>query len=350
MRNHGQCVAEFLYLMGLRPVWQPGSQRVVDLEVIPLEELQRPRVDVTGRITGLFRDSMPGSVIWLDDAAQRIASLDEPTELNFVRKHVLEEAGELEKSGLDKQAAWRQASYRVFGDPPGAHGAGTGAVLEAKNWETIDDIAAVYTRWCAHAYGKGSEGTYMPEVFKKRMAQIDITVQNVDHRESSMLSGDDYNNYRGGMIAAVRSCKGSMPRNYVSDSSDRSKVQLRSLTEELKRWFRGEAMNPKYIAGMKKHGYKGAGDLATYVAVSYQWDATSDIMENWMYEKYAAKYALDNDMQKWMQEVNPWALHRITEVLLEAEQRGMWQAKPETKQALQELFLSIEGELEERGE
>lgn len=350
LRNHGQCVAEFLYLMGLRPVWQPGSQRVVDLEVIPLEELQRPRVDVTGRISGLFRDSMPGSVIWLDDAAQRIAGLDEPTELNFVRKHVLEEAGELEKSGLDKQAAWRQASYRVFGDPPGAHGAGTGAVLEAKNWETIDDIAAVYTRWGAHAYGKGSEGTYMPEVFKKRMAQIDITVQNVDHRESSMLSGDDYNNYRGGMIAAVRSYKGSMPRNYVSDSSDRSKVQLRSLTEELKRWFRGEAMNPKYIAGMKKHGYKGAGDLATYVAVSYQWDATSDIMENWMYEKYAAKYALDKDMQKWMQEVNPWALHRITEVLLEAEQRGMWQAKPETKQALQELFLSMEGELEERGE
>lgn len=141
-----------------------------------------------------------------------------------------------------------------------------------------------------------------------------------------------------------------MPRNYVSDSSDRSKVQLRSLPEELKRWFRGEAMNPKYIAGMKKHGYKGAGDLATYVAVSYQWDATSDIMENWMYEKYAAKYALDKDMQKWMQEVNPWALHRITEVLLEAEQRGMWQAKPETKQALQELFLSMEGELEERGE
>ena len=350
LRNHGQCVAEFLYLMGLRPVWQPGSQRVVDLEVIPLNELQRPRVDVTGRISGLFRDSMPGSVIWLDKAAQQIAELDEPLDLNFVRKHVLEEAGELEKEGMDKAAAWRQASYRVFGDPPGAHGAGTGAVLEAKNWETIDDIAAVYTRWGAHAYGDGSEGTYMPETFKKRMAQIDVTVQNVDHRESSMLSGDDYNNYRGGMIAAVRSYKGSMPRNYVSDSSDRSKVQLRSLTEELKRWFRGEAMNPKYIEGMKKHGYKGAGDLATYVAVSYQWDATSDIMEDWMYEKYAAKYALDKDMQKWMQEVNPWALHRIAETLLEAEQRGLWQAKAETKQALQELFLSMEGELEERGE
>lgn len=350
LRNHGQCVAEFLYLMGLRPVWQRGSQRVVDLEVIPLEELQRPRVDVTGRISGLFRDSMPGSVIWLDTAARMVAALDEPLELNFVRKHVLEEAGELQKQGLDKQSAWREAAYRVFGDPPGAHGAGVGDALESKNWETVDDLAAAYTRWGAHAYGAGSEGAYLPDSFKRRMAQIELTVQNVDHRESSMLSGDDYNNYRGGMIAAVRSYRGSMPRNYVSDSSDRSKVQLRSLTEELKRWFRGEAMNPKYIEGMKKHGYKGAGDLATYVAVSYQWDATSEIMEDWMYEKYAAKYALDKEMQEWMRQVNPWALHRITEVLLEAQQRGLWQAKQETRQALQELFLSMEGDLEELGE
>lgn len=350
LRNHGQCVAEFLYLMGLKPVWQAGSQRVIGLDVIPLDELKRPRVDVTGRISGLFRDSMPASVSWLDEAVRMVVDLDEPLELNFVKKHVLKEQKELVSEGMDPIKALREASFRFFGDPPGAHGAGTGEVLEAKNWESVDDIAAVYTRWGAHAYGKEADGDYMPERFKKRMEQIDITVQNVDHRESSMLSGDDYNNYRGGMIAAVRSYKGTMPRNYVSDSSDRNKVQLRSLNEELKRWFRGEAMNPKYIEGMKKHGYKGAGDLATYVAVSYQWDATSEIMEDWMYEKYAQKYALDREMQKWMQEVNPWALHRITEVLLEAEQRGMWHAEKETKEELEKLFLNMEGELEERGE
>lgn len=350
LRNHGQCVAEFLYLMGLRPVWQKGSMRVVGLEVIALSELKRPRVDVTGRISGLFRDSMPASVTWMDEAVNIVANLDEDLDMNFVRKHILEEVQELEEQGIDKKDAWRQASFRIFGDPPGAHGAGTGAVLEAKNWETIDDIAEVYTRWGGHAYGEGSEGSYMPDRFKKRMSQIDITVQNVDHRESSMLSGDDYNNYRGGMIAAVRSYKGEMPKNYVSDSSDRSKVQLRTLDQELKRWFRGEAMNPKYIQGMKKHGYKGAGDLATYVAVSYQWDATSDVMEDWMYEKYAEKYAFNEEMQKWMKEVNPWALQRITEVLLEAEQRGLWKAKQETKEELQKLFLSLEGELEEKGD
>lgn len=350
LRNHGQCVAEFLYLMGLRPVWQAGSLRVVDLEVIPLEELQRPRVDVTGRISGLFRDSMPHSVDWLDAAVKKVAELDEPLEMNFVKKHILAETGELVAEGMIQEAAYQQASIRIFGDPPGAHGAGIGAVLDAKNWETIDDLAAVYTRWGGHAYGANFQGDYMPERFKKRMSQLDITVQNVDHRESSMLSGDDYNSYRGGMVAAVRSYKGSMPKNYVSDSSDQQKVQLRSLDEELKRWFRGEAMNPKYIEGMKQHGYKGAGDLAQYVDVIYQWDATSDIMENWMYEAYANKYALDKGMQEWFQEVNPWALHSIAEVLLEAEQRGLWQAAPEMKEALTSLFLSMEGTLEEKGE
>lgn len=350
MRNHGQCIAEFLYLMGMRPVWQKGTHRVVALKIIPLCELKRPRVDVTGRISGLFRDSLPASVTWMDDAVQQVAKLDEDVEMNYVRKHVLEEAGELQKDGLTATEAWRQASFRIFGDPPGAHGAGTGAVLEAKNWETIDDIAAVYTRWGAHAYGSGASGDYLPERFKKRMTQIDVTIQNVDHRESSMLAGDDYNNYRGGMVAAVRAYKGSMPKNYVSDSSDRSKVQLRSLDTELKRWFRGEAMNPKYIEGMKKHGYAGAGELSTYVAVSYQWDATIAVMEDWMYEKYAEKYALDEKMQRWLQEVNPWALQRITEVLLEAEQRGLWQARAETKAALQELFLQLEGELEGRSD
>ena len=216
-----------------------------------------------------------------------------------------------------------------------------------KNKDNIDDLAKVYVIWGGHAYGEGSAGKYLPKIFEQRLKTMEVTIQNIDHRESSMLAGDDYNNYRGGLVAAVRSVRGEMPRNYVSDSSDRSKVQLRSLNEELTRWFRGEAMNPKYIEGMKKHGYKGAADMATYVAVSYQWDATSAVMEDWMYEKYAEKYAFDKDIQEWMKTVNPWALQRIAEVLLEANQRGLWKAKAETKQKLAELMLEMEGELEE---
>lgn len=350
LRSHGQCVAEFLYLMGLKPVWQPGSRRVCDLEIIPLSELKRPRIDVTGRISGLFRDSMPGSVIWLDDAVRRIAELDEPLDLNFIRKHVLADTAELVEAGMEEKEAFREASFRIFGDPPGAYGAGVKELLEAKNWETTDDLARAYTRFGGHAYGEGVQGAFLPERFQKRLGTIQLTIQNVDHRETSMLSSDDYNNYRGGLIAAVRAYSGEMPKNYVGDSSDRANTVTRTLDEELKRWYRGEAINPKYIEGMKKHGYAGASKLASYVASSYHWDATSEIMEDWMYEEFAQKYALDETMREWFNEVNPWALHRISEVLLEAEQRGMWNANEETKEALTALYLSLEGELEEAGD
>ena len=346
LRNHGQCVAEFLYLMGMRPVWDRSSKRVRGVEILPLSELKRPRVDVTGRISGLFRDSLPVSVDWLNEAVKEVAALEEDPEMNFIRKHVMEEAAELEAEGTSAEEAWRQASYRIFGDPPGAHGAGVGNVLDAKNWENVDDLRDVYVRWGGHAYGDGAAGTYFPRLFKKRLSKMEITLQNVDQRESSMLASDDYNSYRGGLVAAVRSERGVMPKNYVSDTSDRQNVKIRSLDEELKRWYRGEAINPKYIAGMKKHGYKGASDLANYVAVSFQWDATSEVMEDWMYKAYAEKYALDKDMQAWMKKVNPWALQRIVGVLLEAEKRRMWQASEDMKAELQALYLSLEGELE----
>ena len=283
----------------------------------------------------------------LDKAVKMVAELDESFEDNFVRKHVIEESQRLESEGVDAASAWKQASYRLFGDPPGAHGAGVSALLAARNWENIDDIAQVYVRWGGHVYGEGEKGAYRPDLFTQRMSKLEITLSNIDNRESNLLNSDDYNSYRGGMIAAVRSIKGEMPKNYCSDSSDRQHVVIRTLDEEVKRLFRGEAINPKYINGMKEFGYKGAGDLATYVDHCFQWDATSDVMEDWMYEKFAEKYALDKDMQDWFNQVNPWALQRIAAVLLEAEQRNLWDAKPETKAELQKLYLSMEGELEE---
>ena len=350
MRSHGQCIAQFLYLLGVRPVWQKGSLRVVDLEIISLQELKRPRIDATGRISGLFRDSMPMASAWLDQAVAMVAALEESDEDNFIRKHVAADAQEMEQEGVDKETAWKEASWRIFGDPPGTYGAGVSAVLEAKNWETIDDLSDVYVRWGGHAYSGGEKGSYRPDLFRRRMGSLDITIQNQDNREISILNSDDYNAYHGGMIAAVRSIKGEAPRSYCGDSSDRKKVRMRSVQEELHRMFRGEAINPKFIEGMKKHGYKGAADLANYVAHSYQWDATSDIMEDWMYEKYAEKYALDEAMQAWMKDVNPWALQRIAETLLEAAQRGMWQVDDQMKQELESLLLDLEGDLEERGD
>ncbi len=347
MRSRGQCAAEFLYLLGLRPRYQKGSLRVTGLEIIPLDELRRPRIDVVGRISGLLRDSMPSVTELLDQGAQLAASLDEPPEQNYVRAHALADAAELRAGGMKKEEAWRQACYRIFGDPPGTYGAGVPELLEAKNWQTVDDIASVYVRWGGHAYGGSARGVYLPELFRKRLSSVDIAVKNDDNHDTNMLASDDYNAYHGGLIAAVRSVRGKAPKGYSGDSSDRSRIALHSVEEQAKRIFRSEAINPKFIKGMMEHGYKGAADMANMVAHSYQWDATSGVLEDWMYEGYAEKYAFDPKVQAWLREVNPWALQRMTEVLLEAEQRGLWNARPETAAKLRELYLSMEGDLEE---
>lgn len=347
MRSHGQCIAEFLYLMGIRPIWEPGSLYVKRLEPIPLSELQRPRIDVTARISGLFRDTMPSVVSLMDRAVLLAASLAENAEDNYVRKHISEDSRIMEEKGSPKEEAWREAAYRIFGDAPGTYGAGVAALLEEKNWDSLDDLANVFIRWGGHAYGSKSNGSYKPELFRERLAHMEVTIKNEDNHETNMMSSDDYNAYHGGLIAAVRSCSGKKPHAYEGDSSDRSRIKVRTVEAAAKRIFRTETVNPKFIEGLMQHGYKGAADLSNRVAVSFQWDATSDVMEDWMYEKLSAAYALDPKVQDWMKRVNPWALSRITETLLEAARRGLWQAKEETVDALEKLYLEVEGEIEE---
>ncbi len=352
MRSHGQDIAEFLYLMGVRPQYQHGSMRINGLELIPLDELKRPRVDVTARISGLFRDSMPSVMELLDKAVLLVAEQDEDVEMNLIRKHVLEDCAELEKEeGISYEDAWRQATYRIFGAREGVYGAGVSAILEGRNWGSIDDIADVFVQWGAHAYGAGSKGgQFLPSQFRKRMGSLEATVKNQDNHDTNMLSSDDYNAYHGGMIAAVRSIKGSAPRSYTGDSTDKNRVTTHSVQEEMKRVFRSEAVNPKYIEGLMQHGYKGATEMANMIAHSFQWDATSAVMEDWMYEKYAEKYTFDPKVQDWLRGVNPWALQKMTEVLLEAEQRGLWNAKDETLDELQKIYLDMDGELEDRAD
>ena len=347
MRSHGQCIAEFLYLMGIRPIWEPGSLYVKRMEPIPLSELKRPRIDVTARISGLFRDTMPSVVSLLDRAVQLAASLMESDEDNYVRKHISKDSQAMEEKGISKEEAWREAAYRIFGDAPGTYGAGVAALLEEKNWDSLDDLANVFIRWGGHAYGAKSNGDYKPDLFRERLAHMDVTIKNEDNHETNMMSSDDYNAYHGGLIAAVRSCSGKKPHSYEGDSTDRSRIKVRTVEDVAKRVFRTETVNPKFIEGLMEHGYKGAADLSNRVAVSFQWDATSDVMEDWMYEKLSAAYALDPKVQDWMKRVNPWALSRITETLLEAARRGLWQAKEETVDALEKLYLEVEGEIEE---
>ncbi len=350
MRSSGQDIAEFLYMLGVRPVWQKGSLHVRGLEIIPLSELKRPRIDVTGRISGLFRDTLPQLAELMDQAVLLAASQDESNEDNYVRKHVKEDTQSMVDEGVEADEAWRNAAFRIFGDAPGTYGAGVNTVLDGKNWQTEEDLANVYVRWGGHVFGGKSRGVFKPELFKKRLASLDLTVKNEDNHETSILSSDDYNAFHGGMIAAVKSLGGKIPESYVGDSTNRANVGIKTVQEEMRRVFRSESMNPKFIEGLMKHGYKGATDLANRLSISFQWDATSGVMDDWMYDEYAKKYALDPKMQQWMKKVNPWALQSMAETLLEANQRQLWHASDEMKQELQEMYLSVEGELEDDDE
>ena len=350
MRSSGQDIAEFLYLLGIKPVWQKGSLRVTGLEVIPLDELKRPRIDVTVRISGLFRDTLPHLAELMDKAVLMAAKLDESDEDNFVRKHIREDSEALKAIGTSADDAWRNAAFRVFGDAPGTYGSGINLVLDSKNWESEKDLADVYVRWGGHVFGGGQRGVYQPELFKKRLAEMELTVKNEENHDMNILSSDDYNGFHGGMIAAVKSFGQKTPVSYVGDSANRGAPKIRTVAEEMKRVVRTESLNPKYIEGLMQHGYKGAMDMANRLNISFQWDATSNVMEDWMYNDYAEKYAFDPKVQQWMKKVNPWALQNIAETLLEAEQRQMWNADDETKEKLQELYLSVEGEIEEDDE
>jgi cobaltochelatase CobN len=346
MRTQGDDAAEVLALLGVRPTWHPSSRRVTGLEVIPLEELGRPRIDVTLRISGFFRDAFPHLLGLLDDAVTLVAALDEPDEQNFVAKHARAEAATLAAS-LDESAAWRRATTRIFGSKPGTYGAGLIQLLETRDWRDDKDLAAVYEAWGGFAYGRGLNGVAAGDAMRSCFEQIDVAVKNVDSREHDHLDSDDYYQYHGGMIATIRALSGSEPAAYLGDSSDPAKVKVRTLAEETRRIFRARVANPRWIGSMVRHGFKGAAELAATVDYLFGYDATTDVASDWMYEQVADKYLLDEDVAAFMDEANPWAARSIAEKLLEAADRGLWAEPPaETIDAIKARYLSLEDALE----
>ena len=347
MRTQGDDVAEILALLGVRPTWHPESRRVAGIEVVSLEELGRPRIDVTVRISGFFRDALPHLVALIDDAVARVAALDEPAEMNFVAAHARADAERL-AAELGVAAAWRRATTRIFGSKPGTYGAGLLQLLDARDWRDDADLAAVYEAWGGSAYGRGLDGAPAPESMRDCYTRIEVAVKNVDSHEHDILDSDDYYQYHGGMIATVRALTGRDPAAYLGDSSDPSRVVARSLAEETRRIFRARVANPRWIASMIRHGYKGAAELSATVDYLFGYDATAGVAEDWMYEQVAAKYLLDGDVAAFMGSSNPWAARAIAERLLEAAQRGLWAApSDDTLAGIRERFLALEGELEE---
>ncbi|MGW9075531.1 cobaltochelatase subunit CobN [Streptomyces kronopolitis] len=339
MRTSGDDVAEALALLGVRPVWDDASRRVNGLEPIPLAELDRPRVDVTLRISGFFRDAFPHVIGLLDDAVRLVAGLDEPAESNFVRAHA--------QADLAAHGDERRATTRIFGSRPGTYGAGLLQLIDSRDWRTDADLAEVYTVWGGYAYGRGLEGRPAREEMETAYKRIAVAAKNTDTREHDIADSDDYFQYHGGMVATVKALKGKAPEAYIGDSTRPETVRTRTLVEETSRVFRARVVNPRWIEAMRRHGYKGAFELAATVDYLFGYDATTGVVADWMYDKLAQAYVLDPENRAFLQEANPWALHGIAERLLEAESRGMWE-KPDaaTLAALREAFLETEGELE----
>ena len=317
------------------------------IEVVPLAELGRPRIDVTVRISGFFRDAFPHLVRLLDDAVAAVASLEESDEDNYVAAHARADAERL-AAEIGAEPAWRRATTRIFGSKPGTYGAGLLQLLDTRDWRDDDDLAAVYEAWGGYAYGRGLDGAPAQDAMRDSYARIEVAVKNVDSREHDILDSDDYYQYHGGMIATVRALTGSEPAAYLGDSSDPSRVVARTLAEETRRVFRARVANPRWIASMIRHGYKGAAELSATVDYLFGYDATAGVAEDWMYEQVAEKYLLDDDVASFMSASNPWAARGIAERLLEAADRGMWGSPAEeTLARVRERFLALEGELEE---
>jgi cobaltochelatase CobN len=347
MRTQGDDAGEVLSLLGVRPVWHPETRRIVRLEPVPLEELGRPRIDVALRISGFFRDAFPALVRLLDDAVGMVAALDEPIERNFVRKHALADRERLVAS-LGEQAAWRRATTRIFGAPPGAYGTGLLQLVDVRNWRDDADLAAVYEAWGGHAYGRGLDGVEARDAMREHFARIDVAVKNVDTREHDLLDSGDYFAEHGGMVAYVRHLSGASPAAAIGDSADPERVRSRPLAEEARRVFRARVANPRWIASMIRHGYKGAFELSATVDYLFGYDATAGVVEDWMYETLTRRYVLDDDVRAAVARSNPWALRAIAERLLEAADRGLWEAPdPELLDGLREAYLDVEDAVEE---
>jgi cobaltochelatase CobN len=327
MRTGGDDVAQVLALIGACPVWDPGSGRVTGFTIMPLSELKRPRVDVTLRVSGLFRDAFPVQIDLIDSAMRAIAALDEPDEANPLATNARARAQQLEAQGVPAETARRRATYRVFGAKPGAYGAGLQTLVDEGGWDTRADIADVYLSWSSYAYGGGTEGAAIREDLAERLAGVQLVAQAQDNREHDILDSDDYYQFMGGLAATVETLRGSAPRISHVDTSRPEAPMARPLAQEIARVVRGRAANPKWITGVMRHGYKGAFEIAAAVDYLFGFAASTNAVGDHHFDQLFAAYLEDEQVRCFMADANPAALRETAARFAEAMRRGLWRPR-----------------------
>jgi cobaltochelatase CobN len=320
---------------------------VIDTEILPVSALRRPRVDVVLRISGFFRDAFPDLIRLFDSAVRSVAELDETDEQNPVRARVRADEQALEAKGVPPALAARQARYRVFGSRPGAYGTGLASLIDSGRWRDREELAEVFLAWSAHAYAGdasagGDYGVPARSSLEARLQAVDAVLHNQDNREHDVLDSSDYYEFLGGLAAGVELVQGRPVALYHGDHANPSAPRVRSFSEEIARVIRSRVVNPKWIAAARRHGYKGASEMAATVEYVFGFAATAGLVQDHQFELVCDAYVLDEQNQLFLGEHNPSALREMTERLLEAAQRGLWREPGERLFALEGLLIDVE--------
>ncbi|MBM3599194.1 MAG: cobaltochelatase subunit CobN [Alphaproteobacteria bacterium] len=327
MRTGGDDIAQALAMLGVRPTWDQASRRVTGFEILPVSVLGRPRVDVILRVSGFFRDAFANLIDLFDSAVRAVAALDEAEADNPLAARVRAQRATLIAQGVAPELAAQRAGYRIFGSMPGAYGAGLQALIDEGGWADRSDLAAAYVAWGGYAYGAGAEGVAAREEFSQRLAQIDAVLHNQDNREHDLLDSDDYYQFEGGLAAAVCQLSGKRPAIYHNDHSRPESPRIRTLDQEIARVVRGRAANPKWIAGVMRHGYKGAFEMAATVDYLFAFAATTGAVRDHHFDAVYAAYLGDESVRQFIADNNPAALREMAERFLEAQERGLWRSR-----------------------
>jgi len=327
MRTGGDDVAQALALMGVRPRWEERTGRVAGFEILPASVLDRPRVDVTLRVSGFFRDAFPNLIDLVDSAARAVAALDEPPEVNPLAARVRGDKARLAAAGVSAEEAARRAGYRVFGSKPGAYGAGLQALIDERLWQDDADLAEAYIAWGGYAYGAGAQGAEEKALFRERLGEVEAVLHNQDNREHDLLDSDDYYQFEGGLAAAVRHVRGEAPIVYHNDHSRPEQPRIRTLEEEVGRVVRARVVNPKWLAGVMRHGYKGGFEMAATVDYLFAFAATAHAVADHHFDAVFAAYLEDETVRGFLETHNPAALAEMKARLEEAIERGLWRPK-----------------------
>ena len=336
----GEGMAQLLYMLGVEPVWLPNG-KVRSFRIIPLSELGRPRIDVTVKISGILRDNFQNCINLVDDAIHAVAALNEPEDMNFIRKHTLEAMQE------NKELSFDDAAARLFGAQPGTYTAGVNLLIYSSSWEQQGDIGDLFTLYNQYSYGRNRFGKEAMGVLQKNLSTVELTYDKVMSDEHDLLGCCCYFANHGGMTAAAKNLSGTEVRTYYGDSRETTSVEVRTLGEEISRVVTGKLLNPKWIEGQKKAGYQGAGDISKRVGRVYGWDATTDAVDDRIFDDITKTFVANEENRQFFMENNPWALEEMSRRLLEACDRGLWNPEDGLLEEIQDAYLELEGFLEE---